>query len=369
MAKPKKRRKIEIREKYWKLSLGNTNYFESNSQAMKVLKILSNHVDNKNLTLLGNNKGRYEELQDKVLKVSPKEAKSIDAQRQSARKEINQFTKLGFFRKGLTEKHPDVDLFINSKSIKKKTRIFSKIVRQNARFNNATTKELDNINQMSFFLRTLEETEELNIKKDIKGLMISEIDKIDKGYVTREELDELNKEAEKIDIEDRKYNQIGYLRNICEKLITLEVRGDIIRFPEDDKDLFGKDEKISPRDKPEYREHRKQLKAEAEGKCMVDRATEYCIWSHIKPFDYCIKNKLTEQALDPENGFYINRDLDILFNNGDISWDNSGTIMISNSLNEEKKRLLKNSNMNKEFLTSERLVYLDFHRKNVFNQR
>ena len=30
---------------------------------------------------------------------------------------------------------------------------------------------------------------------------------------------------------------------------------------------------------------------------------------------------------------------DILFNNGDISWDNSGTIMISNSLNEEKKRL------------------------------
>ena len=50
------------------------------------------------------------------------------------------------------------------------------------------------------------------------------------------------------------------IENICKKLITLEVRGDIIRFPEDDKDLFAKDEKINPREKQEYREHRKQLK-------------------------------------------------------------------------------------------------------------
>ena len=101
---------------------------------------------------------------------------------------------------------------------------------------------------------------------------------------------------------------------------------------------------------------------------MVDRATEYCIWSHIKPFDYCIQNELNDETFDPENGFYLNRDLDILFNNGDITWGDDGIIMIADRLNNEKKELIKNSNMNKEFLTTERLIYLDFHRKNVFNQ-
>ena len=61
---------------------------------MKVLKLLSDYVDKKEPTLIGNNKGRYRNLQDEVLKVSPKPAKSLESQRESARKEINQFTDL-----------------------------------------------------------------------------------------------------------------------------------------------------------------------------------------------------------------------------------------------------------------------------------
>ena len=368
MTKTKKRRSEEIREYYWKLSLGNTDYFSRDSQAIRVLKMLSKRVDDKELTLLGNNEGRYIKLQDEVLKVSPKPAKSIESQRESARKEINQFTKLGFVSNGITEKHPFVDKFINSNSQKRKIKIFSKIVRKNARFNNASTEELDNINHMTFLLNTLEEIGELNIKKDIKGLMICEIENIKKGYLTREELDDWNQKAKEIEIEVRKYNQIGFLKNICKKLITLEVRGDIIRFPEDDKDLFAKDEKINPREKQEYREHRKQLKNEADGKCMVDGVTKYCNWSHIKPFKYCMDNNLEEEALDPDNGLYINRDLDILFNNGEISWNDDGTILFEKNFPEDKRNKLKDDNIKKEFLTPERLKYLNFHRKkNGFN--
>jgi hypothetical protein len=369
MTKTKKRQKNEQYEDYWRITLGNTNYFETNSQAMKVLKLLSDYVDKKEPTLIGSNKGRYRNLQDEVLKVSPKPAKSLESQRESARKEINQFTKLGFFKNGLTEKTLFVDEFINSRSIRKRQKLFSRIVIRNARFNNATTEELDQVNQMYFLLSTLEEVGELNLKKDIKGLMISKIDKIEKGYLTREELDKLNLEAEEIEIEGRKYNQIGYLKNVCRKLITLKVRGDIVRFPEDDDDLFGREEKISPRDKPEYRLHRKNLKNEASGKCMVDRKTKYCNWSHIKPFKICMDNDLEEEALDPDNGFYLNRDIDIYFNNGDISWDDDGNIIFSDNLSIDEKNKFENSSMNKEFLFPERLVYLEFHRKEIFNQK
>ena len=120
MTKTKKRQKNEQYEDYWRITLGNTNYFETNSQAMKVLKLLSDYVDKKEPTLIGNNKGRYRNLQDEVLKVSPKPAKSLESQRESARKEINQFTKLGFFKNGLTEKTLFVDEFINSRSIRKR---------------------------------------------------------------------------------------------------------------------------------------------------------------------------------------------------------------------------------------------------------
>ena len=79
MTKTKKRQKNEQYEDYWRITLGNTNYFETNSQAMKVLKLLSDYVDKKEPTLIGNNKGRYRNLQDEVLKVSPKPAKSLES--------------------------------------------------------------------------------------------------------------------------------------------------------------------------------------------------------------------------------------------------------------------------------------------------
>jgi len=104
---------------------------------------------------------------------------------------------------------------------------------------------------------------------------------------------------------------------------------------------------------------------------MVDRKTKYCNWSHIKDFQYCIDNNLEKEAFDPDNGFYLNRDIDIYFNNGDLTWDDNGIILFADNLSKDEKDKFKNSNsnMNKEFLTPERLVYLEFHQKKIFNQK
>ena len=64
---------------------------------------------------------------------------------------------------------------------------------------------------------------------------------------------------------------------------------------------------------------KKCLKIESNNKCMVTNE-QYCINSHIYRYEWCIDKKtnhVMEQAYDPDNGLYINRGLDIRFNNGE----------------------------------------------------
>ena len=368
MTKTKKRQKNEIYEDYWKLTVGNTKFFNKNDTSEKILKLLSERVDNNEVSLLGSNRDRrFYKLQDKVVKISPKSAKEYKNKIVSTRKEINQFIKIGFIEPGITAKHPLVDHFLKAITEFKKRKIFSKIFRTNAKLNCSSTTNKDTRNHIKFLLSTLEEVEILDPKKDIKGLMLCDISKVKKGYLTREELNAYVKKSENIQFKKRKYNQISFLKNFLKKMYSLKVTKNSIQFPSDDDHLFEKFEKINPREKPEYREYRKNLKVEAGGKCMIDGVTEYCIGSHLKPFQYCLDLDLDDEAFDSDNGLYVNRDLDINIDKGKITWTNDGKILFSDNFPKEKIDTYKNSTIPEKYLTPERLKYLEFHRKEIFN--
>jgi predicted restriction endonuclease len=86
--------------------------------------------------------------------------------------------------------------------------------------------------------------------------------------------------------------------------------------------------------------------------------------SHIKPFINCAKN----EEYDPENGLLLSRNMDLLFDQGYISFLNNGTIMISNKLSSSLKKTLSNYNLKNVYLTEKRKLYLKYHRKNIFKK-
>ena len=60
---------------------------------------------------------------------------------------------------------------------------------------------------------------------------------------------------------------------------------------------------------------------------------QHCINSHIYRYEWCVDkqtNDIWEQAYDPDNGLYISKDVDIRFNNGEITFNHeSGEIVFS----------------------------------------
>ena len=86
--------------------------------------------------------------------------------------------------------------------------------------------------------------------------------------------------------------------------------------------------------------------------------------SHIKPFIDSDGN----EAYDPNNGLLLSRNMDILFDQGYISFNNDGTIMYSPQLNEEVTKHLDNYKLDSIFINENRIQYFDYHRNNVFKK-
>ena len=122
MIDTKKRRSIEIYEDYWSLTVGHTDYFTRDTTSFKVLSLLNKFV-NDNDKALKRGDSRYNELQKKILLVSPKNAGTQASEEQSIRKEINQFIKIGFLEPGLVDSHFLTQKFLDASTIKKKQRI------------------------------------------------------------------------------------------------------------------------------------------------------------------------------------------------------------------------------------------------------
>lgn len=87
------------------------------------------------------------------------------------------------------------------------------------------------------------------------------------------------------------------------------------------------------------------------------------IASHIKPWAVCDEH----EKVDPNNGFMLSPLFDKLFDKGYISFENNGQLKISNWLSSANRaRIDFHFDINDLKLNPQRLLYLDYHRKNVF---
>jgi predicted restriction endonuclease len=144
-------------------------------------------------------------------------------------------------------------------------------------------------------------------------------------------------------------------------------------FEEDAKVIFGEDlkQETKKRDGYLHRIYKNQLKEESEEKltqtqCMLEKLSyPSLVASHIKPFIQCLND---DEAYDPNNGLLLSRNMDILFDQGYISFNDDGTIIYSPQLNKDVITHLDNYKLDSIFINENRIQYFDYHRKNVFRQ-
>ena len=84
--------------------------------------------------------------------------------------------------------------------------------------------------------------------------------------------------------------------------------------------------------------------------------------SHIKPWSACASH----EKLDVNNGFLLCPNHDRLFDNGWISFDDTGAILISEQLDPVDRINMNVFDDMKIHLTEENKKYLEYHRKNIF---
>lgn len=364
----------QIYEDYWFLTLGHTDMLSLNATSIKVLKVISKFIDERGYRDILTPEENYL-LQKKVLEVSPKNSRDEKSKLVSTRKEINQFVKLGFVEHQLRKKHPLTDIFIksfdNKESYTRRQKIFSRIVEANAKFGSSVKKKDDQTNNMNFLLSTLEEVKKINLKEDIKGLMICNISEIKKGFLTRDELNSYNSKAEKIEFNKKKYNQISHFVAICKQMYDLAVVDDHLYFKTDAQEIFDSAElEVPQRDKYKHKIWKNELLEESklvfngEARCMVDNITnEYLIGSHIIPWHICIKEGNELNAWDKDNGLLLNRNLDAFFDKGKITFLKDGKIKLNKNIKKDLEQSLINYKIKNDFLTEKRKAFLLNHNR------
>lgn len=82
--------------------------------------------------------------------------------------------------------------------------------------------------------------------------------------------------------------------------------------------------------------------------------------SHIKPW----KDSNNKERLDVYNGLLLLPNIDKLFDKGYISFDNNGKILLSNEI--KNYEVLGINNKMKIKLEKKHLLYLEYHRENIF---
>jgi len=345
-------------ETYWSLTLAYTNIHSD--KFINTLRAIIDFIDsnvNREAT-----KEYYNDLQLYVGSINGLQGTSL-------RKSINQFVKLGFANNLKYYNIEAID-FLNARTNRKRKTLFSKIVYKYSSFSSSFT-QYSNQKEMNFLLKTLEEVGALS-KENIIGLMRVNITSYPKGYLSFEELNYYTQQAINSGFIERKYNQVAYLFNLLKKLDDVVFVDNKLYFEEDAKVVFGEELKHESRKRDGYlhRLYKNQLKEESEEqlgnvKCMVENVPyPSLVASHIKPF---IKSDENE-AYDPDNGLLLSRNMDILFDQGYISFDNNGTIIYSNQLHQEVIAGVSKYFLYDIFINSKRLEYLAYHREMVLKK-
>ena len=347
-------------EEYWKLTVEYTDINSNNF--IKTLKIIVDFIDKNNDTPYS--KELYKELQNLVYDCCPKTDMG------SIRKSINQFVKLGFINPKLKSYNNGTKDFLNASTNRKRQTLFSKIFYSFSTFNSSITNEFKR-HEINFLIKTLEEVGKLS-KDDITALMLVDIITVTKGYLTLSELKEAIEYAKQIDFRIRKYNQVGYLFNFLGKLDDIVFVNNILYFEDDAKILFG-EELTSIRKKRDgylHRLYKNQLKEESlelfgKTKCMLEQLSyPVLIASHIKPF----RLSDDDEAYDPNNGLLLSRTIDSLFDLEYISFNDDGTIIFTERVEDDVISFWKDYRLDSRVLTEERLKYLVYHREMVLKK-
>lgn len=293
---------------------------------------------------------------------------------ESARKSINQFVKLGFLKPLMQGVYPETYEFILAKDKNQRTISLSKAVYKHANFQNSMSRVNPKWDgQIQFLINTLLQCKRLT-KNDIIGLMTYDYTSNELDFLTLNDLKELYNNAVSIGFAHRKHVQINHLMNLLNNLDNLRKRKNVLYFEDDAKALFGdENERISfskYRDPYLQREYKKELIEESHGRCMVeDIDYPVLIASHIRPYKECQSRNDREAAFDSNNGLLLSKNLDSLFDLGYITFDDNGNIIPSEVLSTDLKSKLEGMKLKKEYIKKERLKYLRFHKKQVFNKR
>lgn len=345
-------------ESYWKLTLEYSDIF--GEPFNNVLQIMVDFIDEHKLYENELTKELYSMLQEKVYHVYPKVDKG------STRKSLNQFVKLGFVEPQLKGYHKLTKQFIKETNKDKKQDLFSRIVYENSKFNSSVT-EFDNVRQVNFLIKTLAYSGPLN-EEDLCALIsLKDISNIRKGFLTREELETQKRYVETTGFNDRKYNQKGYLYGIAKRLTGVFCRKRILSL---DSDNLPDAEELKSRDPYLHSLYKKALKDEAKaifGKVVCDFEqighTSY-VASHIKPFH----ESSPEEQYNVNNGFLFSRNIDIVFDKFDLTFDMNGNPVWGRRVSKEFQEKYKNYKIDKRLLNSERLKFLKIHNKKFYEK-
>ena len=350
----------QIYEPYWSYTAAKTDL--DGNDFIAVLKDCIEYFD----THRGNE--NYEDLQTR-------ESQLMGISSVSTRKMINQLVKLGFLKPNMEGYNPEAVQYANATTTKKRQILLSKIVYQYSNFNNSmTSPDFGGQGQINFFLKTLEEVGRIS-DKELTALMTVNVNDYPKGYLNGEELNDIYQHASADGFVERKYNQISHLKNLLGRLDDLKEHDGVLYFKTDAKRLFGDEDEARRvgRDSFLQRVYKSELEEESTihfesdiPMCMLEGlAYPVLIASHIKPYQYCSP----EEAFDYHNGLLLSKNFDALFDLGFISFDRTGTMMASPDLSQDVISYVKRFSLPSDFINPRRMVYMGYHRENVFKKR
>lgn len=351
-----KKKKIENQnyEEYWKLTLEYTNF--TGKKFNLTLRTIVEFID-KNPVITSK---EYEELQNKLNILTPKKDMG------SIRKAINQFLKLGFINNNMRSYHKKTKQFLDEKDWSRKKRIFSEIMYDNASFNRSFKNET-NEKEVNFLVKTIEYCGSIS-KNNLIALMFQNINDYPKGYIDLEELENKTKKLLENGVLERKYNQLRYLWGICNVLtgiyLNKEKRLTLDREEQWEENVRQGRDSYKQR-LYKYDLYQESLEKNKEIVCYYEeKAHPVLIASHIKPYSKCEEN----EQFDVNNGLLLSKNIDSLFDRGWITFDNSGNVICADKLDKRITEELKKHSLDKKYLKSERLKYLEYHREAVFNK-
>lgn len=340
-------------EKYWSITLEYTDFKEEKFNL--TLLTIVNFIDKyKKIT-----SAEYNELQIELNKLIPKKDTA------SIRKAINQFLKLGFINNRMESYHPKTKQFLTEKDMSRKKRIFSEIMYDNASFKRSFTKE-SNEKEINFLVKTLEYCGSIS-KENLLALMFQNINNYPRGYIELNELEIITEKIMEEKMIERKYNQLSYMWGICNILTGIYVNKKNRLTLEKDDTV----EEYIKRGRDPYKQrlykydlYQESLDKNNEIVCFYEnKKYPVLIASHIKPYIKCNEN----EQYDVNNGLLLSRNIDNLFDNGWITFDDLGNVICSNNLDNRIRKDLENQKLKKVYLNNERLKYLSYHREFIFD--